>query len=459
MNTSENAPQADVHETEIERIKLLRQIGSGAFSTVHLAQHITLFRDHTRPHLKLALKLMPKSQIEELNLSKKVEQEINSLKACNHPHIMKLYKVMETPHHVILVNDYLNAGELHDYMLQRMKGTHKSLPRTEARRYFQEIASAIGYFHEKKICHRDLKLENILLYKDHRTGLQFVKIVDFGFSHVLNGDKLTTACGSPFFAAPEIISNQAYFGDCVDVWACGVILYVMVCGKLPFQEKDMKIMYTKIRTGEYELPNHLQEEEKELILGMMKVDPSTRMNMQQVCNGKYYLRSLPHYLDMLRLESKDTDMGNDIALERNHHKEEKEKEYISNHIEACSRVGQILQTSSDPIYRNIPVNTVESIVKNEEEDNDECIDSFVTAMKSFKTRKMKVDDDWEDNDENELALPSEVSQDIILVYKMCLEEILIARRIKELTRGTMWKKILLIAIVAIVLVIVLSTLL
>ena len=139
-------------------------------------------------------------------------------------------------------------------------------------------------------------------------------------------------------------------------------------------------------------------------------------------------------------------------MEIKYHKEKKVKEYISNHVEACSRVGQILQKSNDPIYRNIPVNTVESIVKNEE---DEYIDSHVTATKSFKT---KVDDDWGDNDENELALPSEVTQDVILVYKMCLEEILIARRIKELTRGTLWRKILLIAIVAFVLVILLSTL-
>ena len=274
----------------------------------------------------------------------------------------------------------------------------------------------------------------------------------------MNGEQLTTACGSPFFAAPEIISNQAYFGDCVDVWAFGVILYVILCGRLPFQKKDMKTMYAKIRKGEYELPNYLKEEERELILGMMKVNSVERMNMIQVCNSKYYLRSLPHYLHAHRLESKTKDSDHEVVVGKKNDKKEKENEYIiSNHMEACSRVNQILQASNDPIYSNISIDTVDSLAKSEEDD---YVDSHVTAARPFKTKKMKIDDDWEEKDNNEVALTSEVSQDIILIYKMCLEELLIAQRIKELKRATQKKKNLMIGgiILAIILIILLACL-
>lgn len=438
-STVDSIDGEDEIQDQIERIKVLRQIGKGAFSTVHLAQHITLFEDHTgtQPHLKLALKIMRKSQIQELNLYEKVKQEINSLKECNHPHIVKLYKVIDTPQHVILVNDYLNAGELHDYMLERMKGEHKSLPRNEARRYFQEIASAVGYLHDKKICHRDLKLENVLLYRDHTTKQQFIKVADFGFSHVLDGKRLTTACGSPFFAAPEIVSSEAYFGDSADAWACGVILYVMVCGKLPFQENNMKMMYAKIRRGDYVLPKHLNREEKELIVGMMKVDPVDRMDMLRVRNSKYCQRSLPHYLKAHRLERRPTDIDGEVIFERNYI----ERKSVSN------RIGQMLKASKDPIYRNISVETVERIVMNE----NNHVDSRIDAAKPFETNHMKPDNDAEDYDDEDVNISLEVAQDIILVYKMCLEEMLISQRIVEMmTRNTMWTRIFFMAIVVIV---------
>ena len=140
---------------------------------------------------------------------------------------------MQTPDYIVMVIEYLE-GELFDYIVKRGR-----MPENEARRFFQQIICAVEYCHQFKIVHRDLKPENLLL--DHALN---VKIADFGLSNVMrDGDFLKTSCGSPNYAAPEVISGKLYAGPEIDIWSCGVILYVMLCGRLPFDDDHIPLLF------------------------------------------------------------------------------------------------------------------------------------------------------------------------------------------------------------------------
>ena len=138
--------------------------------------------------------------------------------------------------------EYASGGELFDYIVANTR-----LKEKEACKYFQQITSGVEYLHKLGIVHRDLKPENLLI--DHEKN---IKLVDFGLSNTYKkGETLKTACGSPCYAAPEMIAGERYFGAKVDVWSCGVILYAMICGYLPFEDPDTAKLYKKILRGDF----------------------------------------------------------------------------------------------------------------------------------------------------------------------------------------------------------------
>ena len=174
--------------------------------------------------------------------------------------------------------EYAAGGELFDFIVDKGR-----VPEQEASRIFYQIISAVEYLHKNKIVHRDLKPENLLLDKNKK----FVKIVDFGLSNSYSsrseGDvKLKTACGSPCYAAPEMVAGKFYSGSCVDIWSCGVTLYAMLCGYLPFEEIDIALLYKKILKGEFEIPSFLSIQAVELIKGLLTVEPEKRLTFEQI---------------------------------------------------------------------------------------------------------------------------------------------------------------------------------
>ena len=171
----------------------------------------------------------------------RVTREIHILKLIRHPNIIQLYEIIESPKYLFLVMEFLCEGELFDYIVKK-----KRMDEDEACKVFDQIVSGIEYCHKLKIVHRDLKLENILIDYD-----QTIRIVDFGLSNTYkSGEKLKTACGSPCYAAPEMIDGkEPYEPIMVDVWSAGIILYAMVCGFLPFEDPDTRKLYQKILSG------------------------------------------------------------------------------------------------------------------------------------------------------------------------------------------------------------------
>ena len=259
---------------------LLRTLGKGSFGKVKLAQHeIT---KHT-----VAVKILNKAKIEQQKMDAKINREIKILKLLQHPHVIRLYEVIDTPTDIFLVMEYVSEGELFYYIVR-----HWPLPLEQVRKFFQQIIAGVEYIHYYRVVHRDLKPENVLLDKDLN-----LKIADFGFSNLMqDGDFLRTSCGSPNYASPEIISGQLYAGPEVDVWGCGVILYAMLCGRLPFDEEHISALFRKIKDGDYELPECLPEDCKDLIRRMLAVNPLERITISGIRNHKFFQENLPPYL-------------------------------------------------------------------------------------------------------------------------------------------------------------------
>lgn len=233
------------------------------------------------------MKILNKAKIKQLGMEEKVQREINILHLCTHPHIIRLYEVIDTPTDIFLVNEYVSGGELFDYIVSKGR-----LSADEARNFFHQIISGVEYCHFQKIVHRDLKPENLLLDANLN-----IKIADFGLSNLMrDGDFLRTSCGSPNYAAPEVISGHLYAGPEVDVWSCGVILYALLCGSLPFDDESIPNLFKKIKSGMYSLPTHLSQLAKNLIPRMLEVDPMKRITIPEIRLHPWFQHKLPPYL-------------------------------------------------------------------------------------------------------------------------------------------------------------------
>ncbi len=169
--------------------------------------------------------------------------------------------------------EYASGGELFDYIVTKERVKEK-----EACKFFQQILSGVEYLHKLRIVHRDLKPENLLL--DHKNN---IKIVDFGLSNLYKeGELLKTACGSPCYAAPEMVAGKKYKGISVDIWSCGVILYALICGYLPFEDANTGNLYKKIISGNYENPEFISKEAKDLLKNVMNVEPERRFGIGEI---------------------------------------------------------------------------------------------------------------------------------------------------------------------------------
>ncbi|GAB6027427.1 hypothetical protein CHUAL_001693 [Chamberlinius hualienensis] len=266
------------HGTHTERLvrvgyyELERTIGKGNFAVVKLATHII-----TRS--KVAIKMIDKTQLDVDNL-KKIFREIEIMKLLRHPYIVRLYQVMETDRMIYLVTEYASGGEIFDHLV-----AHGRMDEKDARKKFKQIVAAISYCHKKHVVHRDLKAENLLL--DYNLN---VKIADFGFSnHFEPGKPLSTWCGSPPYAAPELFEGKEYDGPKADIWSLGVVLYVLVCGALPFDGHTLQSLRTRVLAGKFRVPFFMSTDCEHLIRHMLVVDPDKRVNIQQVLKHKWIL--------------------------------------------------------------------------------------------------------------------------------------------------------------------------
>lgn len=272
--------KSSTKQLKIGRYVLGETLGHGSFGKVKLAEHE--LTEH-----KVAIKILNRQKIKSLDVAEKIRREIQILKMFRHPHIIKLYEVISTPTDIFMIMEYVSGGELFDYIVKRGKSSEP-----EARRVFQQIISGVDYCHRHKVVHRDLKPENLLLDSQNH-----VKIADFGLSNLMkDGEFLKTSCGSPNYAAPEVVSGKLYAGPEVDVWSCGIILYALLCGTLPFDDRNVTILFKKIKSGQFYIPSHLTTEVVDLISQMLHVNPVKRITIQGIRDHPWFREDLPTYL-------------------------------------------------------------------------------------------------------------------------------------------------------------------
>jgi len=264
--------QPEERTRTIGHYALSKTIGEGTFGKVKLSTH-------TLTGEKVAVKILEKDKITDVNDVERVAREIHILKLIRHPNIIQLYEIIETPKQLYLVMEYCNGGELFEYIVANNRIKEK-----EACRFFQQIISGVEYIHKLGVVHRDLKPENLLL--DYNMN---IKIVDFGLSNTYKeGQTLKTACGSPCYAAPEMIAGKRYNGLQVDIWSCGVILFAMLCGYLPFEDANTSNLYKKILNGDFQIPRFISNEARDILKGILNTDPQKRFNIQDIRNHAWY---------------------------------------------------------------------------------------------------------------------------------------------------------------------------
>jgi 5'-AMP-activated protein kinase catalytic alpha subunit len=245
----------------------------------------------------VAVKILNKARIKQQGMEDKVHREINILQKCSYPHVVRLYEAIDGTSEIFLICEYASGGDLFDYMASKGR-----LAPGEARHFFQQLISGVEYCHAQRISHRDLNPENILMDATH----QNMKIADFGLSNIMrDGEFLKTSCGSLNCAAPEVISNNLYVGSEVDVWSCGVILFALLCGTLPFDDNCLPILMKKIEHGMYTLPNHLSTLAKSLLSRMLEVDPMKRAGIPEIRRHPWFQQQLPPYLRLCAKELLD----------------------------------------------------------------------------------------------------------------------------------------------------------
>ncbi|XP_062033657.1 serine/threonine-protein kinase BRSK1 isoform X2 [Lepus europaeus] len=265
-------PHPPQHAQYVGPYRLEKTLGKGQTGLVKLGVHCITGQ-------KVAIKIVNREKLSESVLMK-VEREIAILKLIEHPHVLKLHDVYENKKYLYLVLEHVSGGELFDYLVKKGRLTPK-----EARKFFRQIVSALDFCHSYSICHRDLKPENLLL--DEKNN---IRIADFGMASLQVGDSLLeTSCGSPHYACPEVIKGEKYDGRRADMWSCGVILFALLVGALPFDDDNLRQLLEKVKRGVFHMPHFIPPDCQSLLRGMIEVEPEKRLSLEQIQKHPWYL--------------------------------------------------------------------------------------------------------------------------------------------------------------------------
>ncbi|KAA0064588.1 hypothetical protein IC582_015300 [Cucumis melo] len=265
-----------------------RLLGKGTFAKVYYGKELESGES-------VAIKVLNKDQVKKEGMMEQIKREISVMRLVRHPNIVELKEVMATKTKIFFVMDYVRGGELF------AKVARGKLKEDVARKYFQQLISAVDYCHSRGVSHRDLKPENLLLDEN-----EDLKISDFGLSalpeQLRNDGLLHTQCGTPAYVAPEVLRRKGYDGAKADIWSCGVILYVLLAGFLPFQDENIMTMYKKVFKAEFECPPWFSAESKRLISKILVVDPGRRITIGAITRVPWFRKDFSRSLSFTMKE-------------------------------------------------------------------------------------------------------------------------------------------------------------
>ncbi|WCJ35656.1 CBL-interacting protein kinase 8 [Euphorbia peplus] len=296
---------------KVGKYEIGRTIGEGTFAKVKFAQN-------TETGESVAMKVLDRTTIIKHKMVDQIKREISIMKMVRHPYVVRLHEVLASRTKIYIILEFITGGELFDKIVH-----HGRLSESEARRYFQQLIDGVDYCHSKGVYHRDLKPENLLL-----DSLGNLKISDFGLSASPEEgvSLLRTTCGTPNYVAPEVLSHKGYDGAVADVWSCGVILYVLMAGYLPFDELDLTTLYSKIEKADYSCPSWFPVGAKSLIQHILDPNPETRITIEQIRSDEWFKKN---YAPARLIEYEDVNLD-DVDAAFNDPEEEKADEQLGN---------------------------------------------------------------------------------------------------------------------------------
>ena len=337
-------------------------IGKGTFSIVKLGiNKIT--------NEKVAIKILKKKKMQKNKDKLRLEREINILKRLHHINLIKIHKISEESNNYFIVMEYCENGELFNYIV-----AHERLSEEETAYFFYQLINGLDYIHHKNIVHRDLKPENLLLSQGN-----ILKIVDFGLSNYYYPEEqlLSTPCGSPCYASPEMVCGNKYNGFKIDVWSCGIIIFAMICGYLPFEDPNNEILFKKIMKCKVDYPEYLSEEVLDILNKIIVIDPNKRINIEQIRQHPFYLKGKNEF------KKKHKDLIEQVELIENNDSEDNniEDDIVFNH---------------DNFYDsglNIKKSKSSNLLKEFDNKNDVHLFQFKKQLQKFKLDKNLIKKD------------------------------------------------------------------
>ncbi|MED6112862.1 CBL-interacting serine/threonine-protein kinase 6 [Stylosanthes scabra] len=287
------------------KYELGRLLGTGTFAKVYHARNVETGKS-------VAMKVVGKEKVIKVGMMEQIKREISVMKMVNHPHIVALHEVMASKSKIYIAMELVRGGELFNKIATRGR-----MREDLARLYFHQLISAVDFCHSRGVYHRDLKPENLLL--DHNGNL---KVSDFGLStfaeHLRQDGLLHTTCGTPAYVSPEVLARKGYDGAKADIWSCGVILFVLLAGCLPFQDDNLVAMYKKIYRGDFKCPPWFSGDARRLIMKLLDPNPNTRITISKIMESPWFKKPVPK--NMLR------GMKEEDEEEKEKEKEEKMKQ-------------------------------------------------------------------------------------------------------------------------------------
>ena len=268
--------ESDIEISDLKQIgnyQLGQEIGSGAFGKVLLGKHITTEE-------KVAIKILDKIKLSKTpDDYQLVKQELSILKIVKHKYIVRLFEILETSRYIFIVMEYCEGGDIMNYIISKGR-----LSENESLKFFHQLINALFYLHSQSIAHRDVKIDNLLL--DSNKDL---KLIDFGLSTKYKEDELLNQpCGTIVYAAPEVLDYKDYRGMLADVWSCGIVLYGMLSGFLPFGDSDDEINKKMVLSGKIKMPNFFSEGAINLLKHMLDINPLTRFTLDDIMEHPWF---------------------------------------------------------------------------------------------------------------------------------------------------------------------------
>ncbi|KAL9224374.1 hypothetical protein vseg_000411 [Gypsophila vaccaria] len=262
-------------KTRVGKYEVGRTVGEGTFAKVKFARNLESGEN-------VAIKILDKEKVFKHKMFGQIKREISTMKLIRHPNVLRLYEVMASKTKIYIVLEFITGGELFDEVASKGR-----LKEDEARKYFQQLINAVDYCHSRGVFHRDLKPENLLL-----DAKGVLKVSDFGLSalkkQVREDGLLHTTCGTPNYVAPEVINNKGYDGAKADLWSCGVILFVLMAGCLPFEDQNLLSLYKKILKASFTCPPWFSRSAKNLIHRILDPNPSTRITIAELIENEWF---------------------------------------------------------------------------------------------------------------------------------------------------------------------------